>query len=389
MKYLLLSVIVISLMSCRPLPQAEAVYPSLLKVGVYADYSQKHIDISDLAEIVYIPLSKKTSFKDLSYYNFLGYVSENQIVSYTRNGDVELFDSTGKKMGGFNRQGYSKEEYPYISSLFIEKERQEIWIQDTYQSFKIYNFDGTLKRSITLSEKLNFKSFVDYSSDSLLCYEDNRVEDGLNRNPYPFYLLSKEDGGIRKLISVRVSQRLNNVERFVLDLGDIRQTVRFVVSTHPLAMSSGKAILADYSQDTVFCWQHGKTYPLFVRTPSVYASLPFVLTTVDFMTDRFLFFGFAEKVNAKDAFQRSLLYDFEDGGIYSYQLQNFDFEPALDVLVNMRSGSCPSNWLVNEMTVDKFMQYYREGKLKGKAVETVKKMKSTDTTILILYKFRE
>lgn len=50
-----------------------------------------------------------------------------------------------------------------------------------------------------------------------------------------------------------------------------------------------KAVLADYAKDTIFIYQNGKTSPLFVRKPSVFASLPFILSSTDFMTDRFLF----------------------------------------------------------------------------------------------------
>ena len=150
-----------------------------------------------------------------------------------------------------------------------------------------------------------------------------------------------------------------------------------------------KAVLADYAKDTVFIYQNGKTSPLFVRKPSVFASLPFILSSMDFMTDRFLFFSFTEKVDSKEVFRRSLLYDFADEKTYRYQLQNLDFEPALNVRVDTYKIHYPFNWLVNEMTIDKFLQYHREGKLKGKAAEIAAKLKSTDTSVLIIYKFHD
>ena len=230
---------------------------------------------------------------------------------------------------------------------------------------------------------------ADYSRDSLLCYDDYLVADGLNKNPYPFYLLSKEDGGMQKLTSIRVFQRLNNLERFILNLNHIKkmQILNYEISTCPMVVCNGKAVLADYAKDTVFTYQDGKTTPLFVRKPSVFASLPFILSSMDFVTERFLFLSFAEKANAKDTFQRDLMYDFTDGGIYEYQLQNLDFEPAFNVRISMSNGHYPSNWMVNEITVDRFLKYHREGKLKGKAAEAATKLKSTDTCVLIIYKF--
>lgn len=66
---------------------------------------------------------------------------------------------------------------------------------------------------------------------------------------------------------------------------------------------------------------------------------------------------------------------------------NHDFKPALEIRTNAANGNYPSNWLANEMTSDLFLQYHQEGKLKGKAAEVATKMKKTDTSVLILYKF--
>lgn len=385
----LLLPVIISLMSCHPSPQAEAVHPALPVVDIHADYPQKQMDVSDWAEVTYIPLSKKPYLKNRSYHStFAGCVSEHLIVSRTlTGGDVEVFDHTGKKIGGFNRKGDSEEEYSYLFDMYLDNDRQEIGVENGYQHFKVYALDGTFKRNITLPKQLNAEVFTDYSRDSLLCYDDNLVADGLNKNPTPFYLLSKEDGGVRKLTSVYVSQRLNNSERFILNLGGMQQVVRYQLSTSPMQICNGKAVLADYAKDTVFIYQDGKTTPLFVRKPSVFASLPFILSSMDFMTDRFLFFSFNEKVNSKDMFHRSLLYDFEDGKLYDYRFLNADFEPALNVRIDTYKSHYPSNWMVNEMTADKFLQYHQEGKLKGKAAEIATKLKSTDTSILIIYKF--
>ena len=388
-KHLFLPIIITGLISCQPSPQAEAVHPPLPEVDIYAAYPQRQMDVSDLAEVVYIPLPKKLFLENSSYHStFRGCISENLIASRTlASGDVEVFDHTGKKIGGFNRQGNSEEEYSYLFDMYMDNDRQEIWVEYNCRQFKVYTFDGTFKRNITFPEQLNAQVFTEYSRDSLLCYDDNLVENGQNTNPTPFYLLSKEDGGVRKITSVRVSQRLNNNECFVLNLGSIQQLVRFLLSTLPMQVCNGKAVLADYAQDTVFIYQNEKTTPLFVRKPSVFASLPFILTSVNFLTDRFLFFSFHEKANSKDAFNRSLMYDFADGKTYRYQLQNLDFEPVLNVRIDSYKNYYPSNWMVNEITVDRFLKYHREGKLKGKASEIATQIKSTDTSVLIIYKF--
>ena len=67
--HLFLSIIITGLISCQSSPQAEAVHPPLPEVDIYADYPQKQMDISDLAEVVYIPVHKKLRFESLSSFH--------------------------------------------------------------------------------------------------------------------------------------------------------------------------------------------------------------------------------------------------------------------------------------------------------------------------------
>lgn len=364
---------------------------SISTVDVYADYPMKRLDISELAEVAYLPLNKKRLIKNRSYHGtFTGNVSENLIVSYTFDGDVEIFNHSGQKLHEFNHQQVNEEgSYIGIHALSADEERQEVWILDYDHSFKIYALDGTYRRTLKVPESLNVQTMRNWSEDSLLCYDDHLVAEGLSRNAYPFYLFSKRDGGIRKLTSVRVSNRINHSERFVLDVGGTRQVLNFTLSVSPLAIGGGRAILADFAKDTMFCFQQGVVSPLFVRKPSVFASLPFVLGSVDFVTSHHLFFSFAEKTQGNNSFERNLLYDFETKEVTAYQLLNNDFEPCLSLPVNSWKSNYPSNWLVNEMSADRFLQYHREEKLKGKATEVAEKIRKTDTSVLILYKFHD
>ena len=386
--FLLLCLLAI-MASCQSASKKEVDVPSLPEVDVYADYPMKQMDIGELAEVVYLPLTKKLLFEGRSYYStFTGYVSERYIVSHTFDGDVEVFDSSGKKLYEFNHQGRVEEgKYIGIQDLWLDEADGEVWIWDYDNTFKIYALEGTYKRMVKVSESMNVQEFKGWSTDSLLCYDDYRVEEGLNKNPHPFYLLSKKDGGIRKLTSVRVFNRINNDERFVLNLGGLRQVMNFTLTTSSLQMGGGRVVLADYAKDTVFCFEQGKVSPLFVRKPSVFASLPFVLTSVDFMTSRYLFFSFGEKSQGKERFERNLLFDFQTQEVCCYELKNTDFEPSLPVRVYIGKDDYPSDWLVNEMHVDKFLQYHKEGKLKGKAAEVAGKIKDTDTVVMIFYRF--
>ena len=391
MKTFLLLCLLTIMASCQSASKKEVDVPSLPEVDVYADYPMKQMDIGELAEVVYLPLTKKLLFEGRSYYStFTGYVSERYIVSHTFDGDVEVFDSSGKKLYEFNHQGRVEEgKYKGIQDLWLDEADGEVWIWDYDNTFKIYALEGTYKRMVKVSESMNVQEFKAWSADSLLCYDDYRVEEGLNKNPHPFYLLSKKDGGIRKLTSIRVSNRINNNERFILNLGGQRQIMRFALTTSSIQVGGGRAVLADYAQDTVFCMERGKVNPLFVRKPSVFASLPFVLTSVDFTTSHYLFFSFGEKSQGKERFERNLLFDFQTQEVCCYELKNTDFEPSLPVRVYIGKDDYPSDWLVNEMPVSKFLQYHKEGKLKGKAAEVAGKIKDTDTVVLIFYRFHQ
>lgn len=387
MKTFLLLCLLAIMASCQSASKEEAGIPPLPEVDVYADYPMKQIDIGELAEVAYLPLNKKKVFEGRSYHStFTGCVSERYILSYTFDGDVEVFDHSGKKLHAFNHRGQLKEgKYIGISDIWLDEANEEVWIQDFDNAFKIYTLEGVYKRMLKIPESMNVCDFEAWSADSLLCYDDFRVEEGLNKNPHPFYLLSKKDGGIRKLTSVSVFNRINNDECFILNLGGQRQVMKFTLTTSSMQVGGGRAVLADYAQDTVFCLERGKVSPLFVRKPSVFASLPFVLPSVDFMTSRYLFFSFGEKSQGKDRFERNLMFDFQTQEVCRYELRNSDLE--LPVKVYVGDEDYPSDCLVNEMTVDKFLQYNREGKLKGKAAEVAGRIKDTDTVVLIFYRF--
>ena len=386
---LTVTVLLLGMTACQLSAEKEVAVP-LKEVDMYADYPMKQLDIGELAEVTYLPLDRKLNSKGRSYHNtFIGSISESHIVSHTFDGDVEVFDHAGERLHHFNHQQKEKEgSYKGIGALLTDEKNGEIWILDYDLSFKVYTMDGTYRRKLKLPASMNAEVVKNWSADSLLCYDDYLVSEGLSKNPHPFYLFSKKDGGIRKLTSYRVPNRISHSERFVLNLGGMNPGLHFTISTSPLAVGGGRAVLAEYAKDTVFCLEQGKVSPLFVRKPSVFASLPFVLGSADFVTSRYLFFGFTEK-SRTHRFYRDLLYDFETGEVCTYQLQTHDFEPWLSVPVQMWRADWPSNWLVSEMTMDKFLQYHREGKLSGKAAEAIERIKETDTVMLILYRFHQ
>ena len=392
MKNKLLLFLLAGLVSCKPSTQTKTDVPEypLPVVDVNAEYPLKALEANRLAEVIYIPLSKKSSKGKQDYYtSFLGTVSKDWIISYTHEGDVEIFDHAGVKQYSFNRMGSADEEYYYIFSLLWDEANREIWIADMFNRFKIYTLDGNFQRVVQYPDSLKIKIYEPYTADSLLCYDNYLVADGLNKNSYPFFLLSKTNGEVKTIESVRVSQRIDNSERLIVNLEGKQQVLNFVLSTSPFVVNGDRMVLADYAQDTIFYRQHETVYPLFARKPSVYASLPFILSSMEFMTSRYLFFSFVEKSQSRDRFYRDLLFDFATQSFFRYELLNTDFQPSLALFTNMVYGNYPSGWLVNEMGAERFLKYHREGKLKGKAAEVAEKMKGTDTCVLILYKFHE
>ena len=96
MKTFLLLCLLAIMVSCQSASKEEVGIPPLPEVDVYADYPMKQIDIGELAEVAYLPLNKKKVFEGRSYHStFTGCVSERYILSYTFDGDVEVFDHSG------------------------------------------------------------------------------------------------------------------------------------------------------------------------------------------------------------------------------------------------------------------------------------------------------
>ena len=145
-KKLWLGLLLLGMTACQPSAEKEGAIP-LKEVDMHADYPMKLLDIGELAEVEYLPLDRKLNIKDRSYHNtFRGSISESHIVSYTFDGDVEVFDHAGERLYHFNHQQKEKEgSYMGIGALLTDEKNGEIWILDYELSFKVYTLDGTYR----------------------------------------------------------------------------------------------------------------------------------------------------------------------------------------------------------------------------------------------------
>ena len=161
-------------------------------------------------------------------------VSPHWVVAYNWQQTIMVFErATGKLRYRFNHQGQQKEQYYYIFSVFVDEEREEIYVVGSVFKIQVYSLSGNYKRTLNLPYDMSFEQVFDYDKDSLI-FNDGRedVDNPVQKGTY-YYLMSKTDGGMRPL-PFHVKYRITNRFRIRLRNGDRQGVISCMFSVKPL-----------------------------------------------------------------------------------------------------------------------------------------------------------
>ena len=118
-------------------------------VDVRKEYPKSEICIQDIADVEYVPLETTKDF--LCESTNVAYVDDSMIIWVNqRAGDILIFSRTGKALKRINRRGQSGEEYQGISNLAVDKQNNELYVNDMWRKkIFIYDINGNFKRSFS------------------------------------------------------------------------------------------------------------------------------------------------------------------------------------------------------------------------------------------------
>lgn len=390
MKFVLFLFSLCLLVGCKRPDATISEVQSLPIVDLNASYPERKLDMAEVAKAEYIPLYTVGADSLVGYCLTSASVSDNWVVVYNRQHTIMVFErSTGKLRYRFNHQGKQEEQYYYIYSVFVDEEREEIYVLGSVLRIYVYSLSGEYKRTLELPNDRYFSGVFDYNKDSLI-FNDGKedIDNPVQKGTY-YYLMSKDNGGTTPL-PFHVKHRITNRFRIRLRDRDWAGVLTCRFSIEPILKDGDEVILSEFSNDTVFSYGKEGLKPLLVRTPATRSTFPLKLMAVSLRTERFLFLGAIEKVYKRNIHKLdgdSYVYDYQTKEFFSPELVDSDFTPELPVGIENARGSFPKNVGASYIHARKLKQYYREGKLKGQAKEAASGLTRDDIYVLVLYHF--
>ncbi len=174
-----------------------------ITVDVTKSYSsKKELVLQDFMDVEYIPLETNDEFVNQGCVEAVG---EKYIIvtNYVSDGNIFVYDRSGKAIRKINRKGQGGEEYTSCRSITLDEENEELFVNDNYaKKIRVYDLEGNFKRSLNQKSEKNsfYLDMFDYDKENLICYDKFNYE-------IPFLLVSKQDGSITKEIEIPFKEK--------------------------------------------------------------------------------------------------------------------------------------------------------------------------------------
>ena len=283
-------------------------------------FPKKELALQDFMDVEYIPLETNDDFVNQGFVQAIGkefILAKN----YRDDGDIFVYDRTGKAIRKINRKGQGGEEYISCRSVTLDEENNEMFINDFLaRKIKVYDLEGNFKRSIKQKQDGDTQFYLDifnYDKENLICYDECNQE-------IPFLLVSKQDGNITKEIRTPFKEK-----KLFLQLlrheggtraagpGEYSRIIPF----------NGNWILLEPSSDTIYTLMPDYNLrPFIVRTPPIHIMNPESFLVLKLVSDRYYFMESIKNVydfSKEEGFPRTyFVYDTEEKDFFRYIIYN-------------------------------------------------------------------
>lgn len=315
----------------------------------------------------------------------LYYVSDKRMLVVNRQqGDVFIFDMSGKAISRFNEKG--RDGYTWLDYALYDEPNKEVFVVDNIsKKIFVYSENGARKRVLYLSKTLNIKEISNFDANTFLAFHEHRYGPLAHKQPY--FFISKKDGSILSHLNITTKK----VNPSVLDVSS-GAMYTIVTNASGNCKFGQEFILANMSCDTIYLLKKDKTLtPLFVQTPSVFSE-PLLVPTVQMKTDDFVTFYIypfdlkkvkresesGEKPKGYSAEGKHLMYEFKTG-------QFFELENNINTVDKCDVPAKTSVEVLHPYILKKWLE---NGRLKGKLKEIAKKVDVNDNPIIKIAKFK-
>jgi hypothetical protein len=363
--------------------ERQADNDDLIAVDVTKNYSsKKELILQDFMDVEYIALETNDDFINQGFVQDIG--KEFILVkNRNRDGDIFVYDRTGKAIRKINRKGQGSEEYINCYRIVLDEDNGEMFVSDIRsKKIIVYDLYGNYKRSFKQKEGGGSEYYIEifsYDKDHLICCDQYNEE-------ITFILVSKQDGNITKEIKIPFK------EKKLLEAS--RGNVWVVGGNCSIIPYKGNWILLEHSCDTVYTFLPDYSLrPFMVRTPSVQSMDPEVMLVLRLLSGRYYFMEAVENKYDFDkmkGFKKTyFMYDKQENAISGYGVYNGDYSTKKEVY--MVAASPVNHEIVSwyPLEANQLVESYGKGELKGKLKEIAATLDEESNPVIMLIKHKK
>lgn len=349
-------------------------------------FPKKELILQDFMDVEYIPLETNDEFINQGAVQAVGkkYII---VTNYRDDGDIFVYDRSGKAIRKINRKGQGGEEYISCRSVILDEENNEMFINDFWaRKIKIYDLEGNFKRSIKQKQDGDTRFYLDifnYDKENLICYDELNEE-------IPFLLVSKQDGSITKEIKTPFKEKKLLIQLLRHEGGTRSARPGNYSRITPF---KGSWILLEPSSDTIYTLMPDYSLrPFIVRTPPVHTMNPESFLILKLVSDRYYFMESVKNVydfSKEEGFPRTyFVYDTQEKDFFRYIIYNGDYSYKKEFYMSMLTPINFKGELWATLNAFELCRDYKKGKLKGKLKEVAATLGEDDNRVVMLVKHR-
>jgi len=361
-----------------------------ITVDVTKQYSSREeMNLQDFMDVEYIALETKDDFLNQGFVQAIG--KELILVRNRKDdGDIFVYDRTGKALRKINRRGQGGEEYTSIFNITLDEDNQEMFVNDIFaKKMIVYDLYGNFKRTFKHKEATGLEFYVDifnYDKDNLICYDQYNKD-------VSFVLVSKRDGSITKEIKIPYKEKkfLHQQQK------DETSGMTYTVSPGPqrsIIPFKDNWLLIEFSSDTIYRFLPDHSIqPFIVRTPSINSMDPEVFLSLRLFSDRYYFMETTKNeydFNTEYGFPKTyFIYDTQKKTMLRYTVNNGDYTYKKEIYMSMTRPV--DHEIESWYPLDAFelATTYERGQLKGKLKEIAATLDEESNPVIMLIKHKK
>ena len=351
------------------------------------NFPKKELIIQDFMDVEYIPLQTTDDFINQGFVQEIG-KEIIVVINRTGDGNIYVYDRTGKALRKINRKGQGGEEYTYITKIILDEDNNEILVHDHHiKKIYVYDLYGNFKRSFSYKENTKGWLYTDmsnYNKTNLICFDE------YNDKGRAFVLISKLDGSITKNIDIPVKV-LKLLMKLHFDEANNRVNGMAPDPYNTILSFNGGKILLDVFSDTIYTFMPNKTLrPFIVRTPSVKSMDPEVVLILRLLSDRYYFmetvkneFNFESNTGFSKTY---LMYDNQERSLFRYTVYNGDFTIKKEMYMSLLRPANDNNESWQRLDAPQLVEAFQVGALKGRLKEIASALNEESNPVIMLIK---